>query len=362
MNKIETDVLILGGGPAGLATAIKLAELGIRSRIIGRQMPKRERIGESLSPSSVPLLKQLGLWETFKKDNHNKCYGNKSSWGSPDLHYHDFIQDPNGHAWHINRQLFEQRMQERATSLGVVVEHTAETVSPVWHDDQKWQLTLGDRGITARFTVDATGRPGWFARKQNQKRVVEDRQIGIIAFLQKTTDLTPVDSTSLIEAVETGWWYTAPLPNQRLVTVFMTDPDLHDTKALLARYEWQALLEQTRYTRERVGYGGYQLISDPYAVAIDSSHLESCHGANWLATGDAAMAYDPVSSHGITLALAGGRDAAQAIVGYLSGDTSALAAYSEKLLGAYEYYSEARRRIYQMERRWGESLYWMKRQ
>ena len=50
-------------------------------------------------------------------------------------------------------------------------------------------------------------------------------------------------------------------------------------------------------------------------VAADSSCLEVVEGDGWCAVGDAAAAYDPLSSQGITTALASGAWAGQAIAG-----------------------------------------------
>ena len=57
----DTDVLILGGGPAGSAAAITAANAGLRVTLIEREEFPRSVPGESVHPGIQPLLKQLGV-------------------------------------------------------------------------------------------------------------------------------------------------------------------------------------------------------------------------------------------------------------------------------------------------------------
>lgn len=355
------DVLILGGGPAGLSTAITLNKSGYSVLILAREEGDGDKIGESLSPSANTILKQLGVWDTFNEDGHLPCYGNKSSWGASDLAFYDFINDPNGHAWHIDRRLFEQRLVERAATLGVhqMISPMLSIVS-VSHDQWRLDLDKGARTLTARFIVDATGRVSWFARRHGAKRLHEDRQIALIGFLN-TSGTALADSTSLIEAVQDGWWYSARLPDGRLATAFMSDADLHDQRWVSSEKGWDRLLSQTRYTAGRVRDYGYHLGAKPRMVAAGSSRLDSLWGEGWLAVGDAAMSYDPLSAHGLTLAMVGGRDGAEAIVRYLDGDHSALDTYGSQMNDAYADYAMMRKEYYRAETRWPDSPYWLRR-
>ena len=61
-----TDALIIGGGPAGSATAILLAKAGWRVTIVERKkFPRRKVCGEYLSATNWPLLKSLGIADAF---------------------------------------------------------------------------------------------------------------------------------------------------------------------------------------------------------------------------------------------------------------------------------------------------------
>ena len=125
------------------------------------------------------------------------------------------------------------------------------------------------------------------------------------------------DATLLIEAAEDGWWYTTLLPGERLLAAFMTSPPLAAREAgPLARY-WADQMERTQHVRRRAA--GFVLEGD---VCVKPASSCACHpvaGERWLAVGDAAMAFDPLSSMGISKALRMGLAAADVIQQFCGG-------------------------------------------
>ena len=57
----ETDVVVIGGGPAGSSAAIVLAERGHRVAQLEKSRHPRFHIGESLLPANLPLFERLGV-------------------------------------------------------------------------------------------------------------------------------------------------------------------------------------------------------------------------------------------------------------------------------------------------------------
>jgi hypothetical protein len=99
--------------------------------------------------------------------------------------------------------------------------------------------------------VDATGRSASPARHLAGHHIVYDRLVGLVGFVSGGGHTS--DRRSLIEAVECGWWYSAPLPNGRQVGAFMTDADLLPARRDERNAFWQRQLEQAIYMRERLG-------------------------------------------------------------------------------------------------------------
>jgi flavin-dependent dehydrogenase len=362
MSEAESfDVVIFGGGPAGASIAIFLAQSGLHVSIVTRSARELRRIGESLSPQCSIVLKQLGLWELFLADGHLPCHGNKSVWGGSEMVYEDFIRNPYGHGWHIDRALFERRLLERARTSGCRIFHQ-DAPPQLAQKDGSWMLDgkTPIESFRARFLVDATGRARWLARSRGARFVFEDRQVALIAFL-RLKDVRMEDSTSLVEATRDGWWYSATVPDGGLAVAFMTDPDSLIRQEIISKPGWMRLMLGAPQTAARILRHNYELATEPRIVPTNSGRLDSICGDGWLAVGDAAITLDPLAAHGLTIAMTSGRDAAEAILRHFAGDRSALAAYAAFITGVYDHYRSIRLRYYFMENRWREARYWARR-
>ncbi len=99
------DVAVIGGGPAGTSTAIALSKLGRSVTIFERTHYESARIGETLLPEVKPSLTALGVWEQFLVDGHLAAPGTAAAWGQPELYENDFMVNPFGNGWHVDRRV-----------------------------------------------------------------------------------------------------------------------------------------------------------------------------------------------------------------------------------------------------------------
>jgi flavin-dependent dehydrogenase len=84
-------------------------------------------------------------------------------------------------------------------------------------------------------------------------------------------------------------------------------------------------------------------------------------GESWLAVGDAAMTFDPLSSAGIFKGLRSGILASYAIADYFKNLPSGLDKFEAILAKEFEGYVNTRAEFYRQEKRWEDSGFWQRR-
>src|SRR5207253_4571325 len=139
-----------------------------------------------------PLLERLGAWERFVESGHLVSYGNRSAWGSEELADDDFIFDPHGPGWHLNRGSFDALLRERAADAGTTRWRQARLTGALRRRHGGWVLTVqgpeGAATIDASGVIDATGRTSLVARWQGQQRRYDDHLVGVVARLEAPGD------------------------------------------------------------------------------------------------------------------------------------------------------------------------------
>jgi flavin-dependent dehydrogenase len=357
-------VVIVGGGPAGAALAIRLARRGLKSLVLEALRGPESKIGECLPPGANALLEILGLKDRLHAEGHLPSYGNRSVWGSPVPVERDFLFGTYGHGWHLDRRRFEETLVSRARDEGVEWQYGCRLIG-CNRQNGKWILSvktlLGDNYFEADFVVDATGRPARVARHLGAKQIRYDRLVGAAVLMKSEGDKQIKDTFTLVEAVATGWWYSAQLPDGALMVIYMSDSDLMDRAVIRKRGGWTALLKETDQTRQRVRDGSYLPQAEPHILSANSARLDRITGERWLAVGDAAVCYDPLSSYGISSAMGGGLHAADAVVECFEGEPNALLNYETIIDRAYAQYIAMHREHYALERRWADEPFWKRR-
>src|SRR3954452_12046394 len=99
----EFDVAVVGGGPAGSAAAGRLARSGCRVVLLERSRFDAPRVGESLAPSTNPLLTELGVWSRFAGLRPLPSFGTRSVWGGAEPQSHSHLVSRHGCGWHVDR-------------------------------------------------------------------------------------------------------------------------------------------------------------------------------------------------------------------------------------------------------------------
>jgi flavin-dependent dehydrogenase len=343
MAQIDLDpwpVLIFGAGPAGCRLAGLLAVEGVRVLVLER--PARRR----------PLLETLSSRSLIPVQSTNSCarycYSNRSLWGNERLVDRPSMQRVWGPDQFIDRADFDSKLREIAISAGVTF--YSEAVAQVERSDSEWLVHLRDRSkIRAGLIVDATGRASVIGSRIGGHRVILDTLVGTPVRLASTDD--PTLNSTLVASVPTGWWYIGPNTGGSVGAIYFTDADLSS----FADFRRAATLEEFGPTTEAVQLRGARVSGKP--MAAFSGWLRPCAGDRWVAIGDAAASFDPLSSDGLRHALESAASAARSIL-----HTGNFDRYRATMQVNMLAYLADRSSIYASERRWTCQPFWFRRQ
>ena len=364
------DVAILGGGPAGAATALALKhrESGLRVAVIEKSDYSAFRIGETLPPPTRRLLERLGVWNAFPASLAVASYGTRAAWGSSRIQENAFIFSPYGRGWHVGRREFDAWLVGEAARAGADVFRNVRGDAARLPDPRspaQWAVALCQGGreigeLRARVVVDASGRQSTLARACGARHLVFDRLVGVAVRCRIDRTCPGLDTYTLVDASPDGWWYTATLPDGHMIAMFMTDAEHLRQAPWRTVEEWRALAGGAPLTAERIACG--TAAGAPVICAASSQRLDRSAGDGWLAAADAASTVDPLSSPGVMRALRSGIIAARAIGDHLAGSADALPAHHARLTKEYDAYLRTRAAYYAMESRWPASPFWRCRQ
>jgi flavin-dependent dehydrogenase len=353
-GKSAYDVIVVGAGPAGAATALALVRMGMSVVVLAPPRPDPV-VGETVPPSIIRPLSKLGLWDDFLAARHAQATGILIDWGGRRFE-NDFLFDAYGSGWHLDRRDFDGMLLTAARKAGAVV-HDCAAEHCIPDDQGSWTVSLrghaGAGALRSRWLVDASGRSAWLGRRLGARRHRLDQLVALITFVSPA----PSERRTLIEACETGWWYMAALPSDRVVIAYFSDYDLLPRTSAERALLWHRRFAETSLIAETVPQPNAHT-SMIHCVAAHSSHVVPCAGLRWIAVGDAAAAWDPLSGHGIKKALTSSLRAADLIVAGNGATTDDLLRMAE---AEYEQYLRSRYDYYNRETRWAAAPFWQRR-
>ena len=361
----STDVVVAGGGPAGATIAATLASYGHDVMLIEKYRFPRDQIGESLTPSIIPLLTTVGIRETVEKAGFLRMAGHTVCWGSsePRTSYFGLAQQRFG--FQAVRADFDLMLLDHARANGVRVIEGRSVRTVTYSEEPPVKVTY-DRNerVRAKFFVDATGHSGLLAQQHRRQKDPFFRTLAISAYWQGAAGPKGIDfANTLLETYQDGMVWSVPLHTGLRNCTVLIDWSAGAAMRKIGR--------QRMYTQElsKADYVPSFLNEATLAVPVrvfDASLYTSNTFITdrTLSVGDAGLSIDPLSSEGVRKAMASSITGAAVINTMLrrpSLISHAKDLYTTTQEDIYKQHYDQSRRYYGDENRWPERPFWRSR-
>jgi flavin-dependent dehydrogenase len=336
---MKTDVLIVGGGPAGAASAMFLLREGIKPLIVEAESFPRYHIGESMTGAGGKVLRDLGLDpEMYRRKHPTKqgvtVYGQsaRGTWHVPvtgrDENWNLFEWD----TWQVRRSDFDKMMLDEALARGAEL-LPGKALRPIQSDGvvrgAEVQLADGSvRKIASEVLLDCSGQATWLANlggTTGPKYLgAYDKQIAIFSQVAGALrDSGPTrdkhrDNTLIFYQKKYHWGWFIPLDDD-VVSVGIVIPSAYfldkkeSKRDFLLRELHELHPELKRRIPDRV------LVEDVHVIPNYSYQVKAFCGKGFMCIGDAHRFIDPIFSFGLTVAMREAQFAAPVIREYLGG-------------------------------------------
>ena len=165
----KTDIVVVGGGPAGLAAAIAVRLRGLQVTVVDAARPPLDKAcGEGLMPDALAALERLGIRLTPAYGAPFTGIRFVAGARSVEAHF------PHGPGLGVRRRLLHQRLIERAQEVGVSLcwGSPVRTLTP--------DIRYGDgQRIAYRWLIAADGIHSTLRRKMGlQQLTMARRRVG----------------------------------------------------------------------------------------------------------------------------------------------------------------------------------------
>jgi flavin-dependent dehydrogenase len=291
LQNLHYDICVVGGGPAGIAAAVKLYRLGFNTLLIDAGSQFNRPDVNSVSPAVLTLLSTIGL----NTEQIEKCFTPiqhaRIRWTGAE----EETNQPSGFL--IHRHIFDNELMNSAKQLGVQVMQPASVIS-CRHIHDYWELLVFQSGtysiLKTNFLVDATGK----------KSVLRGSKIrtGVqtIAITGSWKNTSRPEKTTWLESAPENWLWGAKISDDFLHVTVFTDPSALDGRSRLMRQYVSAIKGSILFRDCLQDSVAGELV----AVEVTPYYYKHAAGGHFIKIGEACTGLDPLSSQGIQSAVA----------------------------------------------------------
>lgn len=300
------DATVIGGGPAGLAAAIALAQAGARTALVARRVPYADNRTTALLGASVDLLVGLDVWPRCKDkaaaleimrlvDDTGRLFR------APEVRFscHEIGLDAFG--YNIDNRSLMLALEQRAAELANLVRFDDEAENVVIEADDVAVRTASGQFLSARLVVGADGRHSLCREAAGIE--VTRRELNQTALTFNVGHARPHRNVSTEFHTPHGPCVFVPLPGERSSVVWVSAPAEAERLRGLSDEELSAAIEKQSHSI--LGRMTVEPGRNLFPLAIERP---KSFGRDRIAlVGEAAHVVPPIGAQGLNLGL---RDAA----------------------------------------------------
>jgi flavin-dependent dehydrogenase len=279
------DVIVVGGGPAGSATAISCLKNGLRTLLIEADSIPRQRPGETLHPGVEILFRALDIELQVREAGFVRHDGHCVHRDGQTI-FQPYGSDEHGPwlGFQAMRAELDSILLARAADAGAEILRPAKALGPILDGRRVKGLRTSGGAYSALFLVDASGAGHWLQRKLGLPLLEVSRRLIALYGWQESEEFPDPSGRPVFEYCGCGWRWQAPVKPGLCAWVSL---DLHGLQQRVPR--------------------------SARASEVTWRIARPCAGEGYFLVGDAAFVLDPASSHGVLKALMSGMLAASAI-------------------------------------------------
>lgn len=306
------DVIVVGGGPAGVAAAIAIAITGANTALVARRLPYADNRTTALLGDSVDLLERLDVWR--------RCAGKSAALRvmrlvddtgrlirAPEVRFASSEIGLDAFGYNIENRTLMLALEERAAELPSLTRFDDEAASIVPEETVAMVSTRQGEAISAPLVVGADGRKS--ASREAAGIKVTSRALQQSALTFNVSHARPHQNISTEFHTAHGPCVFVPLPGKRSSVVWVADPG--DAERLMALSDADLSAAAEGQSHSILGTMCVEPGRNLFPLAIEKpDHFAAQRIA---LVGEAAHVIPPIGAQGLNLGLRDAADIAEIV-------------------------------------------------